>query len=75
MTLKISNYIYDRLKELDVPVYTTRTEDITLSPSERIKKINSLVTPSQDVIVVSNHINAGGGDISNYKGLITYIFL
>ena len=69
MTLKISNYIYDRLKELDVPVYTTRTEDITLSPSERIKKINSLVTPSQDVIVVSNHINAGGSDISNYEGL------
>ena len=54
--------MYGRLKELGVPVYVSRTEDITLSPSDRIKKINSLVTPGKDVIVVSNHINAGGGD-------------
>ena len=60
LTLKITNYMYDRLKELGVPVYVSRTEDITLSPSDRIKKINSLVTPGKDVIVVSNHINAGG---------------
>ena len=62
--------MYDRLKELGVPVYVSRTEDITLSPSDRIKKINSLVTPGKDVIVVSNHINAGGGDgqsVTNIK--------
>lgn len=62
LTLKITNYMYDRLKQLGVPVYITRDEDITLSPSERIKKINNLVTPSPNVIVVSNHINGGGGD-------------
>ena len=60
LTLQITNYIFDRLKELGVDVYTTRTEDITLSPNERIKKINGFITPSKDVIVVSNHINAGG---------------
>ena len=58
-TLKISKYMYDRFKELGVPVFISRTEDITLNPSDRINKIKSNLSSSDD-IVISNHLNAGG---------------
>ena len=61
-TLKISQYIYDRLKKLGVDVKMTRFEDETLSPSERVNRVLNSFGNTSDVIVVSNHINAGGGD-------------
>lgn len=60
-TLKISQYMYDRFKELGIPVSITRDSDITLSPTERTSKILSFYGDSPDVIVVSNHLNSGGG--------------
>ena len=60
--LKISKYMYDRFKELGVPVSITRTGDTTLSPKNRVKKIKSIYGDSKDVIVISNHLNAGSGD-------------
>ena len=38
-SLKISKYMYDRLKELGIPVAITREIDETLSPTERTKRI------------------------------------
>ena len=61
-TLKISQYIYDRLKDLGLDVKMTRTIDETLSPTERVDRVLDAFGNSSDVIVVSNHINAGGGD-------------
>jgi LysM repeat protein len=61
-TLAISKYMYDRFKELGVPVSMTRTTDSTLSPSERTKKAQSFYGDGKDVLVISNHLNAGGGD-------------
>ena len=61
-TLLISKYMYDRLKELGVPVRLTRDSDITLTPKERVDKVQSFFGDSKDVVVVSNHLNAGGGD-------------
>lgn len=61
-TLKISKYMYDRLKELGVPVRLTRDSDVTLTPKERVNKVQSFFGDSKDVVVVSNHLNAGGGD-------------
>lgn len=61
-TLKISEYIHNRLDEMSVPNKMTRTSDVTLTPSERPKKVQSFYGNGSDVIVVSNHINAGGGD-------------
>lgn len=58
--LKIANYIYDRLKELGVPVFITRDSDITLSPADRVNSIVNAFGDSDDVIVLSNHLNAGG---------------
>lgn len=62
LTLKISQYMYDRFKQLGIPVTMTRTTDETVDPTERVKRILNAYGNSSDVIVISNHINAGGGD-------------
>lgn len=40
----------------------TRTTDETLSPTERVNRVLDSFGNSSDVLVISNHINAGGGD-------------
>ena len=60
-TLEAANYMYNRFKELGVPVIITRDTDKTLSRAERINLMKSLGT-DPNVIVLSNHINAGGGE-------------
>ena len=60
-TLKISKYMYDRLKELGIPVTLTRDSDITLTPTERVNRILSAYGNDPNVIVISNHLNSGGG--------------
>lgn len=60
--LLISKYMYDRFKELGIPVAITREEDLTLSPTDRVNSILSKFGNSSDVIVISNHVNAGGGE-------------
>ncbi len=62
LTLKISDYLHRRFDELGIPNEMTRTGDTTLGPSERPKKAQSFYGNSNDVILISNHINAGGGD-------------
>lgn len=62
-SLLISKYMYDRFKELGVPVKLTRDTDITLSPRERTNKVKSFYGDGKDVIVISNHLNAGGGEV------------
>ena len=60
-TLKISKYMYDRFKELGIPVAITRDTDTTLSPTERVNTILSKFGNDPNVIVISNHLNSGGG--------------
>lgn len=60
--LKISKYMADRFRNLGIPVVLTREEDITLSPTERVNKVLSAFGNDPNVIVISNHLNAGGGD-------------
>ena len=62
LNLKISNYMYNRFRELGIPVFITRSTDETLTPTERINRIKEYAGNDPNVIVVSNHINAGGGD-------------
>lgn len=62
LTLEISNYMYERLKNLGIPVKITRTTDETLSPAERVERVLDAYGNDSNVIVVSNHINAGGGE-------------
>ena len=62
LTLDISKYMYDRFKELGIPVSITRLDDSTLSPTDRVNRILGFYGSDPNVIVISNHINAGGGD-------------
>lgn len=59
INLKISQYQKRRFDELGIPATLTRTTDETLPPAERIRRINSLIV--DDTLVISNHINSGGG--------------
>ena len=38
----------------------TRTTDETLSPTERVNRVLNAFGDDSDVLVISNHINAGG---------------
>lgn len=68
-TLLISKYMKDRFDELGIPSKLTRDNDETLTPTERVNRILNAYGNNGDVIVISNHLNAGGSDISNYEGL------
>ena len=54
--------MYDRFKDLGIPVTLTRDTDETLSPNERTNRILSAYGNDPNVIVISNHLNAGGRD-------------
>jgi len=58
--LEVSNYIYDRLSSLGVPVYITRDTDENLNRNERVNRILNAFGNDESVIVLSNHINSGG---------------
>lgn len=60
--LLISKYMYDRFRELGIPVALTRDSDTTLSPTDRTNSILSKFGNSNDIIVISNHVNSGGGE-------------
>lgn len=60
--LLISKYMYDRFKELGIPVAITRDSDTSLSPSDRVNTILNKFGNSSDIILISNHVNSGGGE-------------
>ena len=60
--LKISKYMSKRLNDLGINNTLTRTTDETLSPSNRINKIKNIYGTGSDVLLISNHLNSGGGD-------------
>lgn len=62
LNLDISNYMYDRFKSLSVPVKIIRTTDETITPNERTRRVLDAYGNDKNVILISNHINAGGGD-------------
>ena len=59
--LLISNYIKERLDSLGIENIVTRNTDRTLSADERVNIIESSFGLDDNVIVVSNHLNKGGG--------------
>lgn len=61
LTLKISKYIHERLDELGIENTLIRESDVTIEPTERVEKILEPYGGGSDVLVISNHINAGGG--------------
>lgn len=75
MTLAIAQYMYDRFRELGIPVKIIRNTDETISPSERVKRVLDAFGNYPNVIVVSNHINAGGGEFTYYYKVLIAIRL
>lgn len=59
--LKIAEYLNNRFKELGVSSTLIRTTDETVTPTERVNRILNAYGNSPDVLVISNHLNAGGG--------------
>ena len=62
INLRISNYMYNRFKELGIPVKIIRSTDETISPKVRVQRILDAYGNDPNVLVISNHINAGGGE-------------
>lgn len=62
MALDITNYMHRRLNELGVENMVSRSTDETLDPTNRVNRIKNFYGTGNDVILVSNHINAGGGE-------------
>ena len=58
--LEAANYMYNRFKELGVPVAITRDSDVTLTRDERLNTMTNTFGTSSNVIILSNHINSGG---------------
>jgi len=61
LTLEISKYMSGRLDELGIDNTLIRDSDVTIEPNDRVKKVVAPYGSSDDVLVISNHINAGGG--------------
>ncbi len=62
LNLEISKYIHERLDELGIENTLIRDSDITLEPKDRVGEIIKPYGNGSDVLVISNHINAGGGE-------------
>lgn len=60
LNLEAAQYMYRRLQELGIPSTIVRNSDETLERAERINRILDAYGNSSDVILISNHINAGG---------------
>lgn len=61
-TLEASLYMYDRLNDLGIPAVLTRDYDENISREERLRRANEAFGGSPNAILISNHINAGGGE-------------
>lgn len=62
LNLKAAQYMYQRLKELGIPTTIVRDSDETVNRDERVRRILDAYGNDPNVIVISNHINAGGGE-------------
>lgn len=62
MNLDISLYMQERFTELNIPNAMTRTTDEGITPANRVARMRNAFGPHRGVILISNHINAGGGN-------------
>ena len=62
LSLRASKYIYNRLKELNIPTVMTREEDEYLPKRARIERINTITNGQPSTLLISNHINAGAAE-------------
>ena len=73
LNLRAAQYMYNRLQELGIPSVIIRDSDETLPKQQRIERVLNAYNNSPNTILISNHINAGGGKSSyHYKEMIEY---
>lgn len=61
-TLEAANYMTRRLQELGIPVVSIKTTDEDISRTERLRRANEAFNGDPNAILISNHINSGGGE-------------
>lgn len=59
--LEAANYMTKRLEELGIPVVSIKDTDENISRSERLRRANEAFNGDPNAILISNHINSGGG--------------
>lgn len=65
LNLKAAEYMFERLTQLGIPAVITRSTDESLPKNARIQRIQEIIRESGDpsnIILISNHINAGGAE-------------
>ena len=62
LNLRAAKYMYKRLQELNIPSVIIRDKDEDLPKNERIKRVLEAYNNEPNTILISNHINAGGGE-------------
>ena len=62
-SLDISNYIYNRLKNLGFDVTLTRTNDETISDEQRINRMLNPYGGGDNVIIISNHLDDNDSNV------------
>lgn len=62
LNLRAAKYMYKRLQELNIPSVILRDKDEDLPKNERIKRVLEAYNNEPNTILISNHINAGGGE-------------
>ena len=62
LNLRAAKYMYNRLQELNIPSVIIRDKDEDLPKKERIKRVLEAYNNEPNTILISNHINAGGGE-------------
>lgn len=74
LNLQAAQYMYKRLQELGIPTTIVRNTDETLDRKERVQRILNAYGNSPDVILISNHINAGGANGRNVGKVSSVLF-
>ena len=78
LTLMISRYMYNVFRDKGVDVTLIRSDDESISPSERVRRILNAYGDNSNVIIISNHINSGGGEFTYHYiiwlGIRTAVF-
>ncbi|MBQ9011397.1 MAG: N-acetylmuramoyl-L-alanine amidase [Bacilli bacterium] len=67
LTLLIAREMYEEFQRRGIPVTLIRSVDETITPTERVNRILDAYGNNSNVVVISNHINAGGGDNPSCK--------
>lgn len=70
LNLQAALQMYNRLQDLGIPSILVREDDEYLPKNDRVRRINTIAKEYPNSILISNHINAGGGDshcVTNIK--------